>query len=861
MRGPLDDAIEEAQAPERREGAVQVEGDRRRPPGGKPLVRLLQVLESAGYAQAAQAAVERAVSEDAVEEFQRRATQFTAAPDGNGAKQARPSAAGEEQADDQSAEDLAQIYLEVGDRMGPPTPGAPQWRSLGPWTIPNGQTYGSSRVNVSGRLSAVAVDPRNPAHVLVGAANGGVWESRDRGGSWAPRTDYAATLTVGAIVYDRTNPAIVYCGTGEGNWWSWLGAGILRSTDGGATWATLCTAPFVGQGFYDLIVDPANGRHLLAATTGGLYVSNDGGVTWTRRRTARTWSLSMAPAGGPSAEILAGCSDGVFRSTNGGTSWNAVTLPSPPPAWDRLAVAIAPSNPSSAYVWGAGGGTAYLRRRTGTTWAAVGAPPGVSTGQAWYDWFLGVAPDRDTQVYCGAIEVHRGDLSGTAWTWRNITNKGSSGDSIHPDQHVIAFEPGRPDTIYVGNDGGLYRSADRGITWQHCNNGLVISEFEYLAQDVGSSRWLIGGTQDNGTQRWTGSAVWEHVADGDGGDCGVNRTDPRTVLHTFFNMSPERSSARGNWGSWTWSPPPLPAGEGSLFYPPLEASSTTGNTVAIGGDALYVSRNNGAAWTRIAFPAAARSSALYIPNPDTVVVGSTDGRIFRTTWNGAAWTALAALTTPRVNAYVSDLFVDSTNPSRIWATSSTVSGARVFRSDNGGSSWNDRSGGGLPALPINAIAVDPWNRDRVWVAADLGVYQSRDGGATWTDFANGLPNAYVGDLLFQPHARVLRAGTRNRGVWEIPVDGWMTQPACGVQFTGTLAANAQGRWFTHSWPATWHVVWTIMPTTSRPGSPQVSWAVQVERASAEYATYWITVRNLTPAALTFEGRYCLLSRY
>jgi photosystem II stability/assembly factor-like uncharacterized protein len=491
----------------------------------------------------------------------------------------------------------------------------------------------------------------------------------------------------------------------------------------------------------------------------------------------------------------------------------------------------------------------------------------VSTNQAWYDWFLAVAPDRDTQVYCGAIEVHRGDLSGTTWTWRNLTNKGSTGDSIHPDQHAIAFEPGRPDTIYVGNDGGLYRSPDRGITWQHCNNGLVISEFEYIAQDYGSSRWLIGGTQDNGTERWTGSGVWEHVADADGGDCGVNRTDPRIVFCTWQRgggtqpLRSWRSSTRGDFNSWTAVFPTTPSGEGSLFYPPFECSATGGDTIAIGGNALYVSRNNGTTWTRLAFPGTATTtSAMYIPNAGAVYVGTTDGRVFRTQWNGASWPALTALTTPRANAVVSDLYVDSNNARRVWATYRTVGAGRVFRSDDGGTSWTNRTAG-LPGLPVNAIEVDPANANRVWVGADLGVYQSTDGGTTWTDFSNALPNMYVGDLVFQPHARVLRAGTRNRGVWEIPVDGWMTQPACGVQWTGSLAANETRRWFTFSWPATWHVVWTVMPTTPRAGAPQVSWTVQVERANAEYATYWITVRNLTASPVTFEGRYCILSRY
>jgi hypothetical protein len=104
---------------------------------------------------------------------------------------------------------------------GPPTgTTGPFWRSIGPVTIPNGQTYGSSRVNVSGRVSCIAIHPTNPARILCGAANGGVWESFDRGNTWAPRTDYAPTTAVGALTYDRSNPAVVYCGTGEGNWWS-----------------------------------------------------------------------------------------------------------------------------------------------------------------------------------------------------------------------------------------------------------------------------------------------------------------------------------------------------------------------------------------------------------------------------------------------------------------------------------------------------------------------------------------------------------------------------------------------------------------------------------------------------------------
>ena len=339
----------------------------------------------------------------------------------------------------------------------------PAWRLVGPLRIPNGQTYGTSRVDVAGRVSAIAVDPTNGNHILCGSAGGGVWETRNGGASWTPRTDRMPTLTTGAIAFDPGSPNVVYAGSGEGDFYAGLGAGLLRSTNGGASWAVHATAPFVGSGFHDLIVDPADSNHLLAATTSGLYTSADGGTIWTQRRAARVWSISMNPAGGASAEVLAACSDGLYRSTDSGQTWAVVNLPSGPTSWNRLAVDHARSNPAVAYAFGASGNSAFLYRRGPRgAWQRVSTPGDLAIGQAWYDWYVAAATDVDTQVYLGAIEIHRGDLSGSSWTWTTISAK-QSGDSIHPDQHSIAFHPTDPNTIFAGNDGGLFRSPNRGV--------------------------------------------------------------------------------------------------------------------------------------------------------------------------------------------------------------------------------------------------------------------------------------------------------------------------------------------------------------------------------------------------------------
>ena len=641
-----------------------------------------------------------------------------------------------------------------------PPAAPPVWQSIGPIVIPNGQTYGSNRVDVVGRVSSIAVDPGNPKHILLGSAGGGIWETFDAGTSWAPRTDLLPSLAVGAVVFDPSNPKRVYAGSGEGNFYSNLGAGVYRSLDGGATWAVLATGPFVGVGFFDLLVDPATPSTLYAATTRGFYKSTNSGSSWSLKRAGTCWDISLHPQGG-AVELLAAFGDGLFVSTNAGNGFSPVSLPSSPAApWTRLAVDRAAASPDVAYAFGAAGSAARLWRRSGTTWTRVTGLPAIDVSQAWYDWYVAATPDKKTQVFLGAIDAWRGDLVGSAWTWRDITTQGAN--SIHPDQHCLTFVPGNSATIYAGNDGGIYRSANSGSTWRALNKGLVITEIEYLGSDPNSWQWLMAGTQDNGTIRYVGSTTWEHIADGDGGDCGVNQQAPNTVYHSFYNVSLERSTNKGN--TWTWLAPPNLE---SLFYPPVEVA---GLTVAIGAVSLIVTRSGVPPWSTVPLGLVPQevSTAMRAVDANTILVGTNAGRVLRMTWTGTAWKR-TALATPAAK-YISCIAVDPSNPQRYWVTISQVTGAggRVYRSDNNGASWVNCTAG-LPSIPINSVVVDPADFRRVWVAADVGVYQTLDLGAHWAAFSNGLPNAMAVDLLFHRQDRRLICGTRNRGAWVVPV--------------------------------------------------------------------------------------------
>ena len=641
----------------------------------------------------------------------------------------------------------------------PPAPVASAWTFLGPTRIPKGQTYGSNRVDVIGRVASIAIDPGTPAHVLCGAAGGGIWESFNRGSTWAPRTDQMPSLAIGAIAFDPREPKNVYAGSGEGNFYFNLGAGIYKSTDGGTTWRVLVSAPFVGVGFYDLVIDPANPKVMYAATTVGFFVSKNRGSTWSLKRPQRCWDISLHGSGGPSAEILATFDDGLFVSTSAGSSFTAVTLPSvPAAAWARLAVDRVATAPDVAYVFGAAGPDAHLWRRTGAAWTKITPLPNLNVSQAWYDWYVAATPNNAQEVFLGAIDTVRGNLTGSTWTWKNITTQGAK--SIHPDQHCLAFAPNAPKTIYLGNDGGVYRSVNGGASWTARNRGLGITEIEYLAMDPTTAKWLMAGTQDNGTIRYRNSLVWDHIADGDGGDCGVNQFLPSEVYHSFYRVSLERSTNKGN--TWTRLVPP---GVPSLFYPPIEVFGTT---VGIGGASLVVSQNSGSSWTTVslALPADDAASAMDIPDVNTIFVGTLRGRVLRIVWNGSSWTR-TALTSPTPR-YISCIVVDPGTPKRLWATISQVGGGLVYRSDDIGGTWVSCTSG-LPAIPMNSVAVDPANGQHLWASGDVGVYESMDLGSTWTSFSNGLPNAMAADLVFHKADRVLICGMRNRGAWAISV--------------------------------------------------------------------------------------------
>ncbi|HYX24781.1 MAG TPA: hypothetical protein VFC23_11560, partial [Thermoanaerobaculia bacterium] len=514
-------------------------------------------------------------------------------------------------------------------------------------------------------------------------------------------------------------------------------------------------------GFFDLL--PLGGSRILAATTSGLWLSSDGGESWTRLFPARTWSFSRLPEGG---EILAASEDGL-RYSYDGESWGSVGLPLAPKSWTRMAVCHSPQNAAVAHVFAVSGGEegdVHLWRRSPRDGRFQEILiPHIDAGSAGFNWVAAAAPgprgSREA-LFLGSVPLFRGvRLESGAWRWSNVSDR-NDGDPIHVDQHAVVFDLQTPGTLYVGNDGGVFRSRDTGQTWESLNRGLAIAETLFLAQDSRSADKLLAGTQDNGTLHYDGLPLWRLVAVGDGGPCAIQQETPYLYFHTFAHLTLERSDREGGRGTWEGIGQDRPERK-SLFYPPIRV---LGEVVVQAGETVQISSDAGDSFTEVFLLAGSGLvSAIEIVDRDRILVGTETGDLYRIDRNPTGWDPPIPLLQPRAGFISSILAADRDH---LWVAYSDVPGpgqGQIFRSTNGGQDWEDLSIGDFE-LPVNVIRADPASPNILYAGTDFGVFRYEGG---WEDLSEGLPHALVKDLVFYAPDHRLRAATASRGVWEI----------------------------------------------------------------------------------------------
>lgn len=695
------------------------------------------------------------------------------------------------------------------------------WQNLGPAPIANGQIDPPGPV--SGRITTIAIDPNDALHWLVGAAQGGVWESKDGGTTWAPKTDDQGSLAMGAIAFSKSNPKIVYAGTGEPNWSgdSYGGAGILKSTNNGASWFMLATNLFDGKSFGSIIVHPTNSNVLLAAinigvagrgvdsptvSNGfGIFRSVDGGSNWTIRVAGYANDLQADPSN--FNHQLATLTDAntflstVRRSMNGGLTWTKIAGP-----WDslgafRIQVAISPSNPQTAYV-AVGDANADTFGQLLGIWRTDNAfsgtpiwtqlpppdttyPDGSQHNQMWYDNVVLVDQLDPNTLYFGGIGVWQYD--GTEWTLLGGNyDDNVQGINFHPDQHALAWAG---TTLVIGNDGGVFSTPDDGITFDDNNSNLSTIQFYYGSAHPTGTKMALGGSQDNGTALWTNSAAWNLVGEGDGAESAFSPSHPD--LNWALSLD-QLFIQRTTDGGVTLDD----VFDDGLFNPfatvpfigRLVMSPTNENIVLTGDTALIKTTNfmnnpdiydpswPGDYWYYDSDDLGATISAIAFAPSDrkgnTYAWGTSDGQL-RVTKVGDGTQASDINRAGGVpNRYITSLVFDPVNSNTLYvALSGFDEGTpgkpgHLFRTTNAFAqtpSWTNIS----PAvnIPFNAMAMDPKKTNVLYVGTDIGVFVSTNTGVSWIHQGPEvqMPNVAVFDVKVQPNSGRVFAFTHGRG--------------------------------------------------------------------------------------------------
>jgi hypothetical protein len=737
--------------------------------------------------------------------------------------------------------DATMISTEGGTAAATAVTGS--WTPIGPAPISNGQTF--SVVNsVSGRLTAIAINPANRNVVYAGTAMGGVYRSLDGGANWTPIMDQANSLAVGAIAIDPSNPTRVYVGTGEPNFGqrTYFGVGVYRidnaESDEPTRTLTLLNHDaagndvFGGRGISKILVTPTNPDVIFVATGSafggvssdaaysvtqtppsplrGIYRSTNATTaspTFTKLDTSASGNLSVPdmvfdPVDGSYNTIVYSIMNngtvadgGIYRMSGAQGTSSFVKLLTVGTTTTSSRVNLAVNATGSLMVATAEESSGTLRKSTdrGTTWTTLAAANGFCGGQCWYD--APVAINASNHIYIG------GNADGTASAiMKKSTDSGATfvkvQNGLHADSHAIAFDPVDPNVVYTGNDGGIFKSTTGGTgTWQSLNGGLnggtPINSMQYMSVAVHPTDpyFTIGGTQDNGTHRIKTDGTWTRTDYGDGGWALIDQSSTSVTsvrqYHTYYNtpgvgglMGFAISTSPTAFENWSFygcggARNGIKCTDSAvLFYAPMTLGPGTPNTVYYGTDRIYRSANGGTSMSVVsqAFTSGVAVSAIGIsPQNDAVrIVGLEDGKVFKTT-TGA--TTLTNVTPFGNTKYVARAVIDPNNQNTAYVTISGFFGAdngqHVYKTTNLNATtptWTV-AGVGIPDVPVNGFIVDKATGN-LYAGTDIGVYQSTNGGASWTAFSTGLPRVAVFDLALTAN-RVLRIATHGRGMWEI----------------------------------------------------------------------------------------------
>jgi len=682
---------------------------------------------------------------------------------------------------------------------------ANQWRFLGPTNldIPYRIYYGQRPIN--GRVNALAYHPTDANTYYLGGANGGVWKTTDAGATWMPLSDTWPLMGVNAIAISHANPDIVLVGTGDFNGFDVAGFGIMRTTDGGATWTNVGQAQFGSNRIRRILFDPDNANIALAhGSSGGIFRSTDAGQTWTQvHSTSNSWSeMSFgADDGSGNRRLYAGGQGVLRRSDDRGLTWTNLTLPGS--GGGTIGVAASPVNYNTVYLLRSGNESVYKSTDGGNTWTNVtnNFPGGYNWSQSWYDWHIHCSKRTDGAggfvdvVYVGLIDVVQSPDGGATWrsigggkTGGNTWNPTYSGNAItHNDQHSFAINPNDPNQVLIGNDGGVYRMnfivgdpstpADDNVSYSILNANLGITQFYRIAVHPTNANYVMGGTQDNASPHSFGDiANWGNPGAGDGCGCAIHPFNPNIQ---FDSSQFHGLSRTNNAYASSFSIRPNFSGHSTPFIGIMRLDQNTGNHLYVNTQWLnrYDVQNN--TWTmkvgNVQLGNGGIISEIAVaPGDSNRIACGASGALHITTDFGVTWREIGRVgqSGGLPNRTVKGISYNPNNLNEMVVTVSGTGSGHVWRcADTSAATpvWVDVSGN-LPNIPTNTVVRHPDDPESTWyVGTDVGCWMTTDAGATWVDITTpwGLPRTQVSEMVMNPLTRTITAGTFGRGMWQL----------------------------------------------------------------------------------------------
>lgn len=658
------------------------------------------------------------------------------------------------------------------------------WFPIGPAPIAAvpGAVWGAKNAHETGRVISIAATPQGP--IYAGAEFGGVWEYTRTSHRWRAVTDDQPTPQIGAIAIDPTHPNTVYAGTGSNNSMATCGTsslaqGLLKSTNGGA-WKLLGTETLAGAGVARIVVSAKSPDTILLATSAGVFRSPDGGVTWQNTYPNCVTDIALSPA--TASTVYAASQSGLIRSSDAGLTWTTTGLGSLPlpPGFKIQHFLIGASRGgadgdvlyASVTTGNCKGWAAFRSPDGGHTWVNIGSPKNISIGFCTIGQAhsLAVDPANANLAAFGGGWLYIYDAVAKSWTEVEVTAV------AHSDQRAVSFDA--EGHLYVGNDGGVWEvpniaNVKVGVSLN--DGGLQITEFQRGVAISPDATTLMAGSQDNGTSIYSGTLTWAGPLGADGSAAAIDQND---ATHQFaeWTFPPTLLEKTAHSG---WLALKQPSGcEASLLAisPALPSRNAAPSALYTGGRLVceYSAPRVGGPMSWATHPQACpkagptgcqawTTSLLVDPlEPGHVFVGWSNGSITFSLDSGRTWRRAA--TQPLAGAIIA-LAVSPDNPASVAVTTSAGhvwTGSKVTTT---APEWLDVTGN-LPDIAGMHPSAILYAATGIIVGTDAGVFTLEGGDTTtWASIGRGFPVSKLSDLRWLGGDLV--AITYGRGAWEI----------------------------------------------------------------------------------------------